>query len=146
LFQTNANQACNINTYINVKGKLWNNNWSILCDGRKRNVINHIATHDAVIGVSSVLWAMFIFFTRDSLLKEDNCYFNVGNNVYAIIWALRFDFLIVSYITRNDYLVEHKYPIYRTTKVMSSLFKSDSLRLTMLFWNWYFDTVKKWIN
>jgi hypothetical protein len=49
---------------INVKGKLWNNNQSILCYGRKRNVINYIPKQDADIDVSYVLGTIFVFFLQ----------------------------------------------------------------------------------
>lgn len=64
LFQTNADQPRNVNKYINVKGKLWNNNQSILCGRRERKVINSIPTHDADTGISSVLWAIFMFYVQ----------------------------------------------------------------------------------
>jgi hypothetical protein len=115
LFKTNANQASNMNKYVNVKDKLWNNNQSVLCDGRKINVVNYIPTHDADISTIYHLYCELCLYSlyRDSLLKEDNCYFNVGNNIYVTAWALCLDFLIISYITRNDYLVEYKYSKYR---------------------------------
>lgn len=56
--------------YINVEGKLWNSNHSLVCNGRKKSTINCIPKQDAEIDVSYVLGAIFIYFMQGLITER----------------------------------------------------------------------------